>query len=386
MLELYRNDMSVRNPAAGGAAAHVDHVGSLVRPPELMKAWREHEEGKLPEPQFREVLEKVIHGAVKLQEDLGLQFITDGEFRRGGWSRGFLSAVEGFTFKASYLTFHNDEGVSTAAPAPVATKALRRTRGIVTEDFAFLKSMTTRIPKVTMPTPSHMHFGHFGEAMDHAIYPDPAKYWDDLVRIYQEEIDALAAVGCRVLQLDEVPLTLCCDETNRGIARRHGEDPEKLIDTYIDVINRAIAKKPADMRVALHMCRGNMQGLWMGDGGYAPIAERLFGRLEVDGYLLEYDSARAGDFAPLKYLPKGRMAFLGLISTKRPALESIQDLQKRIDEASRHVPLEQLGITPQCGFGSSAMSRFNVLPNPMTEDLQRRKLARMVEAAEKIWG
>ena len=230
-----------------------------------------------------------------------------------------------------------------------------------------------------------MHFGHFSEAMDGAIYPDPAKYWDDLVRIYQEEIDAVAKLGCRFLQLDEVPLTLCCDQTNRGVARAQGEDPEKLIDTYIDVINRAIARKPKDMRVALHMCRGNMQGLWMGDGGYAPIAERLFGRLEVDAYLLEYDSPRAGDFAPLKYLRKGKMAFLGVVSTKKPALESSEEIQKRVEEAARYVPLEQLGICPQCGFGSSAMSKFNVLPNPMTQDLQQRKLARLLDAARRIW-
>jgi 5-methyltetrahydropteroyltriglutamate--homocysteine methyltransferase len=364
----------------------VDHVGSLVRPPELMQAWRAHEEGRLAEPEFTRVLEDAIRAAVKMQEDVGLEVITDGEFRRGGWSRGFLSAVEGFTFKASYLTFHNDQGVSTPAPAPVATTKLRRTRGIVTEDFAFLKGTTKRTAKVTMPTPSHMHFGHFGEAMDKSIYPDAAKYWDDLVRIYQEEISALATMGCRFLQLDEVPLTLCCDETNRGVAKRQGEDPEKLIDTYIDVINRAIAKKPRDMRVVLHMCRGNMQGLWMGDGGYAPIAERLFGRLNVDGYLLEYDSPRAGDFAPLKYLRKGTRAFLGLISTKRPAVESLDELKRRVDEAARYVPLEQLGLTPQCGFGSSAMSKFNVLPNPMTEDLQRRKLERMVEAGRRIWS
>jgi 5-methyltetrahydropteroyltriglutamate--homocysteine methyltransferase len=370
---------------AGGAAAHVDHVGSLVRPPELMKAWREHEEGGLGDARFQAVLEKSIRQAVKLQEDLGLQYITDGEFRRGGWSRGFLSAVDGFTFKASYLTFHNDEGVSAPAPAPVATKKLRRTRGIVTDDFAFLKKLTKRTPKVTMPTPSHMHFGHFGEAMDRSIYPDPAKYWDDLVRIYQEEIEALGKLGCRFLQLDEVPLTLCCDDTNRGVAKKQGEDPERLIDTYIDVINRAIAKKPKDMRVALHMCRGNMQGLWMGDGGYAPIAERLFGRLKVDAYLLEYDSPRAGDFAPLKYLRKGQIAFLGVVSTKRPEVESADSLRRRIDEASKHVPVEQLGLCPQCGFGSSAMSKFNVLPNPMTQDLEKRKLGRLLEVAARIW-
>lgn len=367
------------------AAAHVDHVGSLVRPGALMDAWREHEAGRLAEDRFQAVLEEAIRGAVRLQEALGLRYVTDGEFRRGGWSRGFLAAVEGFAFKPSYLTFHNDEGVSTPAPAPVATKKLKRTRGIVTEDFAFLKGVTSRVAKVTMPTPSHMHFGHFGEAMDRAIYPDPVAYWDDLVRIYREEIAALADLGCRMVQLDEVPLTLCCDEANRGIARRQGEDPDKLVDTYIAAINRAVAGRPKDMRIVLHLCRGNMQGLWMGEGSYAPIAERLFGGLDVDAYLLEYDSPRAGDFQPLRHLPRGKMAFLGLVSTKRPALEDADALRRKVDEAARHLPLEQLGLCPQCGFGSSAMSKFNVLPNPMTEDLQKRKLARLVETAQAIW-
>ena len=212
------------------SAAHVDHVGSLVRPPELMKAWTEHEQGKLADAPFNEVLEKSIRGAVNLQEGLGLKWVTDGEFRRGGWSRGFLSAVEGFTFKASYLTFHNDEGVSAPAPAPVATKKLRRTKGIVTDDFSFLQKTTSRVGKVTMPTPSHMHFGHFNEAMDRSIYPHPEQYWDDLVLIYRQEIEALAKLGCRFLQLDEVPLTLCCDDTNRSVARKQGEDPDRLVD------------------------------------------------------------------------------------------------------------------------------------------------------------
>lgn len=367
-------------------ARHVDHVGSLVRPPELVSAWFAHEAGSVSADALRRVTEHAIRDVVAFQESLGLMTVTDGEFRRGGWSRGFLAAVDGFTFKASHLTFRNEDGVSTPAPAPIATAKLARTRGIVTEDFAFLRNVTTRTAKVTMPTPSHMHFGHFGAAMDRSIYPDAARYWDDLVRIFREEIASLGALGCKYVQLDEVPLTLCCDETNRAIARAQGEDPEHLIDTYIDVIDRAIAERPADMRVALHMCRGNMQGLWMGDGGYAPIAERLFGRLNVDAYLLEYDSPRAGDFAPLRYLPKGKMAFLGLMSTKHPAVESVDSLRQRIDAAAQVVPLEQLGLCPQCGFGSSAMSKFNVLPNPMTLELQRAKLTRLMESAERIWG
>jgi 5-methyltetrahydropteroyltriglutamate--homocysteine methyltransferase len=231
-----------------------------------------------------------------------------------------------------------------------------------------------------------MHFGHFGEAMDKAVYPDREAYWDDLVRIYREEIEELGRLGCKALQLDEVPLALLVDETNRAVARKHGEDPEKLVDTYIDVLNRIVAGKPKDMRILLHMCRGNMQGLWMGEGGYGPIAERLFGRLDVDAYLLEYDSPRAGDFAPLKYLPKGKLAYLGLVSTKRPELEPADALKRKVEEASRHAPLEQLGLCPQCGFGSSAMSKFNVLPNPMTEDLEKRKLGLLFEVARSIWG
>ena len=368
------------------AALHVDHVGSMVRPPELMKAWFDQEQGKISVAELHEVQDRAIVEVVALQESLGLEYVTDGEFRRGGWSRGFLAAVDGFTFKPSYLTFRNEQGVSAAAPAPVATKALKRTRAIVCDDFAFLRPLTTRTAKVTMPTPSHMHFGHFGEAMDRSVYPDPAQYWDDLVQIYREEIAALGKLGCQFLQLDEVPLTLCCDADNRSIARRQGEDPEKLVDLYIDAINRAVAGRPKNMRVALHLCRGNMQGLWMGDGSYAPIARRLFRELDVDAFLLEYDSPRAGDFQPLKFLPKGKMAFLGLVSTKQPAMEAADDLRRRLDEASRFASIDQLGLGPQCGFGSSAMSKFNVLPNPMTADLQKQKLVRLLEVAEKVWG
>lgn len=368
------------------AALHVDHVGSMVRPPELMKAWYEHEDGKISASDLRAVQDAAIRDVVALQDNLGLAYITDGEFRRGGWSRGFLAAVDGFTFKPSYLTFHNEQGVSAAAPAPVATSALRRTRAIVCDDFAFLQPLTAGTAKVTMPTPSHMHFGHFGEAMDRNVYPDPAQYWDDLVQIYREEITALGKLGCQFLQLDEVPLTLCCDHDNRRIARRQGEDPEKLVDLYIDVINRAVAGRPKNMRIALHLCRGNMQGLWMGDGSYAPIARRLFQDLDVDAFLLEYDSARAGDFQPLRFLPKGKMAYLGLVSTKQPAIEAADDMRRRLDEASRFASMDQLGLCPQCGFGSSAMSKFNVLPNPMTADLQKQKLERLLEVAGKVWG
>jgi 5-methyltetrahydropteroyltriglutamate--homocysteine methyltransferase len=368
------------------AAEHVDHVGSLLRPEALREAWFTHEEGKLPAAQLEAAQDAAIRDVVKLQEELDLAFVTDGEFRRGGWSRGFLSAIEGFGFKPSKLVFKNDQGVSTAAPAPIATGKLKQKQPIVAEDYTFLAGCTQRRAKVTMPTPSHMHFGHFGESFDRKAYASLDAYFDDLIAIYRAEIADLARRGCSFLQLDEVPLTLLCDETNRGIAQAQGDDPDALVDLYIDLVNRAIMGRPKTMRVALHLCRGNMQGLWMGDGGYAPIAEKLFTVLEVDAYLMEYDSPRAGDFAPLRHLPKGKRVYLGLVSTKNPAVEPADALRRKLDEAAKYAPAEQLGLCPQCGFASSAMSKFNVLPNPMTPDLQRAKLARLVEVAGQSWG
>ena len=371
---------------SNGIDWHVDHVGSLVRPADLMACWRAHEEGSRSDEDLRAAQDAAIRDAVGLQEEAGLAVVTDGEFRRGGWSRGFLDAVGAFAFKPSKLVFRNEDGVSTAAPAPVADRKIERRKPIVVEDFKSLQSLTGRVPKVTMPTPSHMHFGHFGDAAARDVYPNLDAYWDDMVAVYREEIAALAEAGCTLLQVDEVPLTLCCDETNRGIAREAGEDPDRLADLYIDVLNRAIGDRPPAMRVLMHLCRGNMHGLWMGDGGYAPIADKLFNEVKVDGYLMEYDSPRAGDFSPLAGLPKGKRAFLGLMSTKRPEIEEEDTLKRQIDEASRYADLDRLGLCPQCGFGSSAMSKFNVLENPMTIEIEKRKLARLVEVASDVWG
>jgi 5-methyltetrahydropteroyltriglutamate--homocysteine methyltransferase len=364
----------------------VDHVGSLKRPAELVSAWRDWEAGKLTHDALREVQDRAIREVIAMQEAIGLPVVTDGEFRRGGWSRGFLSAVEGFDFRASKLTFQNDEGFSTPSPAPVVTKRVRRARPIVTEDFKFIQSVATRRAKVTMPTPSHMHFGQFKDAVDPKIYPDADAYWNDMIAVFQQEIEDLYAAGCRYLQLDEVPLALLCDGKIRALARSEGDDPDKLVALYVDVLNRAIAGRPADMTVAMHLCRGNMEGLWMGDGGYAPIAEALFTRCDVDAYLLEYDSPRAGDFAPLRHLPAGKRAYLGIISTKNPALESSDDLMRRIEDAARYAPMERLGICPQCGFASAAMSKFAVLPSKVTTDIQTLKIQRLIEVGRRAWG
>ena len=364
----------------------VDHVGSLKRPPDLMQTWRDWEAGKAEFEQLRAIQDHAIRDVVGMQEALGLPVVTDGEFRRGGWSRGFLSAVEGFEFRASKLVFRNEDGFSTPSPAPVAAKRLRRTRPIVVEDFKFLQAAAKRRVKVTMPTPSHMHFGQFKDAVDKAVYPSVERYWEDLVTIFRQEIAELYAAGCRYVQLDEVPLALLCDPNIRALAKQEGDDPDALVSLYIDVLNRAVAGRPADMTVAMHLCRGNMEGLWMGDGGYAPIAEALFTRCDVDAYLLEYDSPRAGDFAPLRHVPAGKRAYLGIISTKNPALEPADDLMRRLDEAAKYAPMSRLGICPQCGFASAALSKFAVMPSKVTGDLQTLKLQRLIEVGERAWG
>jgi 5-methyltetrahydropteroyltriglutamate--homocysteine methyltransferase len=364
----------------------VDHVGSLKRPAELVAAWRGWESGEIDSGKLREVQDRAIRDVIRMQEDLELPIVTDGEFRRAGWSRGFLNAVEGFDFASSKLVFRSDDGFTTASPAPVATTKVRRARAIVVEDFKFISAVASRPVKVTMPTPSHMHFGHFKDAVDPTVYPNVGAYWDDLVAIFQQELKELYAAGCRFLQLDEVPLALLCDQNIRALTMSEGEDPDALVHLYIDVLNRAVAGRPADFTIAMHLCRGNMEGLWMGDGGYDPIAEALFNRADVDAFLLEYDSRRAGDFAPLRHLPANKRAYLGIISTKNPTVESPDELMRRINEASRYAPMERLGICPQCGFSSAAMSKFAVRPSKVTADIQTLKIELLVDIGRRVWG
>jgi 5-methyltetrahydropteroyltriglutamate--homocysteine methyltransferase len=263
---------------------------------------------------------------------------------------------------------------------------VRRTKPIVTDDYKFIKSVAKNRVKVTMPTPSHMHFGQFKDAVDPKVYPHVEAYWDDMVAVFQQEIKELYAAGCRYLQLDEVPLALLCDNNIRALAKSEGDDPDKLVALYIEVLNRAVAGRPADLTIGMHLCRGNMESLWMGDGGYAPIAEALFTQCDVDAFLLEYDSSRAGDFTPLRHLPAGKRAYLGIISTKNPALETPDDLMRRIDEAARFAPMERLGICPQCGFSSAAMSKYAVLPSKVTTDIQTLKIELLVDVGRRAWG
>jgi 5-methyltetrahydropteroyltriglutamate--homocysteine methyltransferase len=357
-----------------------DHVGSLLRPRALKDAFRAHAEGKLADAGFRAAQDAAIRDAVRLQEEVGLHAITDGEFRRTAWSAGFVWALDGLQPRPSLFEFTDSQGDVVRWDTCFAAGRISRTRGITTEEFATVRSLTKGTPKVTMPAPSFLHFFRGPECADRAVYPDLDRFFDDLVAIYRAELADLAKLGCRYVQLDEVPVAMLGDDGVRAKVRARGEDPDAILRRYVDAVNRSLAGRPPGMTVAMHLCRGNLRGHWMASGGYDAVAEALFGGANVDAFLLEYDSPRAGDFAPLRFLSKDKRAILGLVSSKTPALEPLDALCRRLDEAARIVPLERLGISPQCGFAST------VAGNPLGEDDQRAKLARVVQTAEKVWG
>jgi 5-methyltetrahydropteroyltriglutamate--homocysteine methyltransferase len=357
-----------------------EHVGSLLRPRELKDAFRAHSEGKLDDQRFREIKDGAVRVAVALQEEAGLGTITDGEFRRIAWSTGFVWALDGLEPRDSLFEFRDESGDVIRWQTCYAARPIRRTRGITLDEFEFVRRLTARDVKVTMPAPSFLHFFRGRDCADPAVYPDPAAFWQDLVTIYRAEIADLARRGATYVQIDEVPLAMLCDEEVRERVRARGEDPRELIGAYVDAVNRAIADRPASMTVAMHLCRGNLRGHWMASGSYEAIAERLFNEVRVDAFFLEYDTARAGDFSPLRFVPKGKSIVLGLVSTKTPVLEPNEALVRQLDEAGRFVPLERLGISPQCGFAST------IGGNPLTEEDERAKLRRVVEVAERVWG
>ena len=361
-------------------AFRADHVGSLLRPQMLKDAFRDVRAGRLDAAGYRDIQDAAIRAAIRMQEEVGLQSITDGEFRRSGWFTGLVEAVEGITTATAKFGFEDEAGHREHWQAAYVNARLRRTRPIAVDEFAFVQASTGGTPKVTMPTPSVLHFFRGDDAVDRTVYPDLDIFWSDIVAIYRAEIDALAAAGCRYLQLDEVPCAMLCDHSVRLGVTAYGMDTDALLDTYIGAINAALATRPPSMKVAIHLCRGNFRGRWMASGGYEPVAEKLFNELAVDRFFLEFDSERAGGFEPLRFMPRGKHVVLGLVSSKTPVLESIESIARRVDEASRFVPLDQLAISPQCGFASS------VAGNPLTADEERAKLARVVEAARAVWG
>ena len=361
----------------------VEHVGSLLRPERLLDAARKLRAGTVSESEFRKLQDECIAEVVRFQESAGLGSITDGEYRRRAWSTGFIDAVSGFGFRDSALAgFKSEKGDVMPPPSPYAKARLVREKGIATEEFAYLQSVVHKgVPKITIPSPTVMHFFLGPQAVDSAVYPDIEVFFSDLIRIYQDEIAELTRLGCTYLQFDDTALPCLCDANNRAGVAKRGEDPVALTGRYARLINDAIKDRPAGMTVGIHLCRGNFKGAWMAEGGYEPVADALFNGTNVDAYFLEYDTPRAGDFTPLRFVPKNKTVVLGLISTKTPQLERKDDIKRRVEEAARYVSLDQLCLSPQCGF-SSAAGGGQVL----TMDDTRRKIELMQSIAADVWG
>lgn len=360
-----------------------DHVGSLLRPPELHIARAAHKAGKLDRAALREVEDRAIRDVVKMQQDLGFKAVTDGEYRRAYWHIDFLTQFENAVAIPPNVKarFHTEAGDIEAQPPGIKVVGkLTRNKFIIGTDLAFLKSVSTAVPKVTIPSPSNMHFRGGRAAIDHAAYPDLAEFYADLGRIYAEEVAALGAAGCTYLQLDEVFLAYLCDPKLREQVRAIGENPETLPKTYAKLINAAIATRTPGMTLCMHLCRGNFTSAWVAEGGYDPVAELLFNEIDIDGYFLEYDSPRAGSFAPLRFVPQGKTVVLGLITTKKGELENPDDIARRIDEAAKYVPLDQICLSPQCGFASTEEG------NRLSYDEQAAKLTLVQDIVRRVWG
>jgi 5-methyltetrahydropteroyltriglutamate--homocysteine methyltransferase len=360
-----------------------DHVGSLLRPRALTQGFRQLAAGEITPADYGALQDAAICEVVALQRAVGLRVATDGEFRRGSYWGHFVDAVDGLSTKEALFDFHDESGNVQPFIAPHVSGKLRRARPISTGEFGFLKEATAGTgltPKVTLPSPPTMHFWRGQTGLDPSAYRDPAPFFADLARIYRDEIRDLAALGCTYVQIDEVPLAMLCDPAVRETVRRRGEDPAALVGLYIDAINDAVAERSAGMRAGLHMCRGNFKGKWLAEGGYDEVAERVFAEVAVDFFLLEYDTPRAGDFSPLRFLAKGKGAVLGLVCSKTPVLEDIDALHRRVDDAAHYVPLERLAVGPQCGFASA------VSGNPLTIEDEKRKLDLVVRLARRVWG
>jgi 5-methyltetrahydropteroyltriglutamate--homocysteine methyltransferase len=360
-----------------------DHVGSLLRPKNLLQAREDQKTGRIGAAELRGVEDKAIREVVRMQEEIGLQGITDGEFRRASWHMDFLYRIGGAAKVQDQLKvqFRNEQGVIEFTPAALKiTDKLKLDEPIFAEDFSFLKSVTKRTPKLTIPSPSMMHYRGGRAAIDERVYPDLDRFWADLAQVYADEIGALAKLGCTYLQLDDTSLAYLNDPAQREYVTKLGGRGEDQHRVYIRLINAALKKKPKDMTICTHMCRGNFRSSWVATGGYDHVAEALFGELQVNGFFLEYDDARSGGFEPLRFVPKGKMVVLGLVTTKKGALEKKDELKRRIDEAAKYVPLEQLCLSPQCGFSST------VEGNALTVEEEKAKLRLIVEIAREVWG
>ena len=359
-----------------------DHVGSFLRPKELLEARERRKSGAITQAALREVEDRAIREVVRMQEDIGLEGITDGEFRRTYFHIDFLEQLDGVETRGGLTAhFHSAKGeIDFAPPVLHVTGKVRHSHPIQVADFQFLKSVTKHTPKVTIPSPTMLHFRGGRGAINGEVYPDLEPFFADVAKAYAEEFHALSRAGCTYVQLDDTNLAYLCDPKMREGARQRGDDPDELPRRYASLINAAIADRPAGMTICTHLCRGNFKSAWVAEGGYEPVAEVLFNELKVDGYFLEYDDARSGGFSPLRFVPKGKTVVLGLVTTKLGELESKSELKRRIDEAAKIVPLEQLCLSPQCGFSST------VHGNEIARESQASKLKRIVEVAREVWG
>jgi len=348
-----------------------DHIGSLLRPKSLREAFRKRASGEIDDGLFRKIQDECIREVVKLQHDCGLQVVTDGEFRRISYWEKFVRLTQGLEVRDAVFTFHDAEGHETGFTAPYVSGKVGRREPITLDEFQFKNQ------KVTMPAPSTMHFYRFTDWGN--AYRDASEFFVQLGKVYQQEIADLARQGCRYVQLDEVAVAILCDPAARAKVKAGGEDPDRLVDLYIEAINHAVKDRPQGMTVGVHVCRGNYKGMYLSEGGYDSVAEKFFARANVDHFLLEFDTPRAGGFAPLRFVPEGKGVVLGLVSSKTPQLESLDELRRRTDEASRFLGMERLAISPQCGFASTMGG------NPVTEADQRAKLKLCVDAARKVW-
>jgi 5-methyltetrahydropteroyltriglutamate--homocysteine methyltransferase len=353
-----------------------------LRPQNLLDARARHKAGAISDAELRQVEDTAIRDAVALQEEVGLQAITDGEFRRTFFHVDFLEKLEGVTVTGGIpVKFRGAAAdVDFAPPKLTVTGKLGRPSGIETENFKYLRSLTERTPKLCIPSPTMLHFRGGRQGIDADAYPEIEGFFEDLARVYREEIADLADLGCTYLQLDDTNLAYLCDPALRQGARDIGEDPDALPHTYAGLINACIAERPDDMAVCIHLCRGNFRSAWVAEGGYDPVAEVLLGEIDVDGYFLEYDDARSGGFEPLGCVPKGKTVVLGLVTTKLAALESKDELKRRIDEAARYVDMDDLALSPQCGFSST------VEGNAVSVEEQIAKLRLVLEVAGEVWG
>jgi 5-methyltetrahydropteroyltriglutamate--homocysteine methyltransferase len=356
-------------------------VGSLLRPRALKDAGRAAQEKRLSTAELEAVLDAEIARGIARQEAIGLRVVTDGEFARSSWFGFFFEGLEGSRLAPSHFKFKDADGNAFEWPTCVAQKRLARRAPITLGEYERAsRHARSALVKATMPAPSAFHFFRLGKSVDAAAYPDVQVYFDDLIAIYRAELAELAEAGCRYVQLDEVPIAMLCDPDVGRQAAAEGGEPAKLLDTYIALIGRILADRPAGMTAAMHLCRGNFRSRWMAAGGYEPVADKLFNETPVDAFLLEYDSERAGDFSPLRFLPKGKVAVLGLVSSKTPEIEDRSALLRRIEAAARFTPLDRLALSTQCGFASVAGG------NALGEAEQWAKLELVVRTAGEVWG